>query len=364
MKKLHQQSESRSSGFSLTELLIALSVFAILGGATLKLVREHVPLVAAQGNQSGMNLTMRNAIAQLQTDMINAGKDFYPGINVPIAPFGVTIANNQPAAGQSCYQNGVYTATCFDAINILTYDPTVPPTNPQDIGANCVSTTSSSLFATAPSGSGIGLSTLAGDYHTGDQLLLIKSDGSQMSTITLTSDGQVSGSMVKLAHNPTGADGSSNDPFLLSQDTNQLGSQFCTTDWILKLGSPITYTVDNTNAADPQLVRIQGATQNVIADQIIGFKVGASIWYASKDTPYFFNAKADLPILDGGTCASNCGYNADWGAIRALHLSLIARTTPNSDPLNTYRNAFDGGPYMIQAMSVVINPRNLSMNDR
>ncbi len=355
-------------GFSLLELLVALSVFLILTGATLKLVRQHVPLMTAQNNQAGLNLTMRNAVAQMQIDMVNAGTDFYPGINVPIAPFGITIQNNVPANGQSCYQGGIYTASCFDAINIISYDPSTPPANPADSGANCVSTTSSTLFATPPSGSSITTQALASDFHNGDQILLIKNDGSQMATVTLTSDGQVSGQKVKLAHNPTGANGVANngngDPLLLSQDTNQLGTQFCNTDWILKLGPAVTYKVNTTNPADPQLVRSVGGVDNVIADQIIGFKVGASIWYLNSDTPYFFNATADFPVADGGGCSSNCGYKSDWGAIRALHISLLARTASGSDGLTNYHNAFDGGNYMIEGMSVVINPRNLSMNDR
>jgi hypothetical protein len=33
----------------------------------------------------------------------------------------------------------------------------------------------------------------------------------------------------------------------------------------------------------------------------------------------------------------------------------------NSDPSNNFRNKLDGGPYQVQKISVVINPRNLSM---
>ena len=44
-------------------------------------------------------------------------------------------------------------------------------------------------------------------------------------------------------------------------------------------------------------------------------------------------------------------------------MALIARTTPNPDPTYTYQNGFDNGPYQIESVSVVVNPRNLSMNN-
>jgi len=42
---------------------------------------------------------------------------------------------------------------------------------------------------------------------------------------------------------------------------------------------------------------------------------------------------------------------------------LIGRTNPSGNVDEKFRNTFDQGPYKIQALSVVINPRNLSMND-
>ena len=54
-------------------------------------------------------------------------------------------------------------------------------------------------------------------------------------------------------------------------------------------------------------------------------------------------------------------YN--FNLVRAVRFSLIGRTTPNTDTVYTYRNTFDQGPYQVQGMAVVVNPRNLSMND-
>jgi hypothetical protein len=171
-----------------------------------------------------------------------------------------------------------------------------------------------------------------------------------MTTTVLTSDGAVTGGKVKLAHNPTGADGTngvSSDPLALTNaaDSNKLGTQFCNTDWVLKL-APITYRVDASNPANPQLLRIEGGQSNVIAEQIIGFKVGASIWNGTSVSDYSFDSSS---------------YSYDWALIRSIRVSMIGRTAP--DWSSTFRNSFDGGAYKIESVSVVINPRNLSMND-
>jgi prepilin-type N-terminal cleavage/methylation domain-containing protein len=344
------RSGKRAPGFSLAELMMAMAIFLIIGGAAVGLVKKHVPIFTSQQNQTGMNIAMRNAVAQMQIDVVNAGTGYYQGVNIPAWPIGITIVNS--AAGTGCYNAATksYGATCFDTLNVIAIDQNTPPSNPQDIGANCVSTTSSSLFVT-PIGATT-LAQLAGAFHNGDQVLLVKSDGSQMTTAILTSDGQVTGGKVKLAHNPTGVDGTnstSQDPLALTNtaDSNKLGTQFCTTDWVLKL-APITYAVDASDPTDPKLVRTQSGQTNVIAEQIIGFKVGASIWNnaTGTDNAYSFDSNS---------------YNHDWPLIRSIRVSMIGRTP--ADWSSTFRNTFDGGAYKIESVSVVINPRNLSMND-
>ncbi len=340
--------QQKSSGFSLVELTVAMAVFMVIGGAALALVKAHVPIFTSQQNQTGLNLSMRNAVAQMQIDVVNAGTGYYQGVNIPSWPIGITIVNSAPGTG--CYNATTHTygSTCFDTLNVIAMDTTTPPSNPSDIGSNCVSTTSSSLFVT-PVGSTT-LNQLANSFHTGDQLLLVKSDGSQMTTTILTSDGSVTGGKVKLAHNPTGTDGTNTttqDPLALSNtaDSNKLGVQFCTTDWVLKL-APITYSVDASDPTDPKLVRTQSGQTNVIAEQVIGFKVGASVWNGTTDNAYSFDAST---------------YNHDWSLIRSIRVSMIGRTP--ADYSNTFRNTFDGGAYRIENESVVINPRNMSMND-
>jgi prepilin-type N-terminal cleavage/methylation domain-containing protein len=337
-----------SAGFSLVELMVAMAIFLVVGGAAVELAKKHVPLFTAQQSQTGLNLAMRNGVAQMQIDVVNAGTGYYQGVNIPSWPIGITVINSAPGTGCFDAATNTYTSTCFDTLNVIAMDQNTPPSNPSDIASNCVSTTSSTLFVT-PVGTTT-LSQLAADFHTGDQILLVKSDGSQMTTTILTSDGLVSGGKVKLEHNPTGADGTNTialDPLALSNsaDSNKLGTQFCNTDWVLKI-APITYSVDASDPTDPKLVRTQNGQPSVIAEQIVGFKVGASVWNGTTDNTYSFDAAS---------------YNHDWSLIRAVRVSMIGRTP--TDMGSSFRNSFDGGPYKIQSISVVINPRNLSMND-
>ncbi len=43
----------------------------------------------------------------------------------------------------------------------------------------------------------------------------------------------------------------------------------------------ITYSVDTSTSSDPKLVRTQSGVQSTLAEQVIGFKVGAATWNTS-----------------------------------------------------------------------------------
>jgi type II secretory pathway pseudopilin PulG len=344
--------QQKSLGFTFIELMVAMAMFLVIGGAALSLFQRHANLFGDQQSQVALNVSMRNALALMQIDTVNAGTGYYAGANISSWPIGVTIINNK-AAG-SCYTaaTNTYAAGCFDQFNIIASDATTPPSHPDDGGSNCVSTTSAVLFATPPAGTTA--AQLAGDFKAGDQILVVKGDGSQMTTTILSSNGSVAGTRVKLQHNPTAADGSNsggNDPLGLTINPgNKLGATFCPTDWIIKI-SPVIYKVDTSNPADPQLTRAQGGVTSVVADQIVGFKVGASIWNAATAT------SNDNYNFDAST------YAFDYSSIRSVRVSLIGRTAPLSSGQSKYRNSFDGGAYRIEAISTVINPRNLSMKD-
>ena len=223
---------------------------------------------------------MRNAVAQIQLDVANAGTGYYPGTNFPDWPVGVTIVNSNPASACNTPSTYTYSSTCFDTLNIIATDPNTPPSHPDNgafafNGTDCVATTASPIYAYPPTGTTA--AALASDYHNGDQLLLVDTANSKITTILLsglTGTGgtattfTASGSTgVKLTFNVTNSDGTNtttNDPLTITTclvsttpcpagDLNpKLNTSFCSTDWILRL-APITYQVSTANAADPPL---------------------------------------------------------------------------------------------------------------
>jgi prepilin-type N-terminal cleavage/methylation domain-containing protein len=339
-----------AAGFSLLELLVAMAIFLIVSGAAFDLFSRHTAAYRQQQITNGLNISLRNALAQVQLDLVNAGTGVTVGPGVPSWPIGVTVTNG---SGSGCdpLSTQSYIASCFDSFNVIQVDPNTPPVHPYVSGANCVSTTSSTAFVD-PS-SGLSLNETAALFHTGDLLLFLKSDGSQMTTARLTSDGQVAGAKVKLQHNPTAAGGgnaAADDPLGISVNpNNKLGDTFCGSDWVLKL-SPLSFAIDLSNPSDPRLVRRTGGTSAVVADQVIGFKVGVALYNDGSTGTGTYNYDA-----------SSYGY--DYTRIRAVRIWVVVRTQLNTNPADNFTNTFDHGRYEVLGGSVVVNPRNLSMKD-
>jgi Tfp pilus assembly protein PilW len=363
----------RIAGFTLIEFMAAMGIFMVVGGAAFLLFRQDVPLFNQQQNLAGLNIAVQNAVTQIQQDVVNAGTGFYTGTSLPSWPVGVTIVNTTSSSGSPCQgSNYTYNATCFDTLAIITTDPNTPA---EHLGASggCVATTATSVVLYTPTLTAGQVTTLATDYKSGDELMLVKSDGSQATTVKLSAAGSVSGGAVKLSINSTNSDGSNsstNDPLGIttvsaanvSRDDgfSIYGTSFCNSDWILRL-QPITYSVDTTNIAggstsNPKLIRTQGGTSSVVEEQVIGFRVGACLWNGiTTDTTnpkYNYNAS---------TFGASPG--SDFTLIRSVRVSLIARTPLGATGLYNYQNGFDGGPYEILGAAIVVNPRNLSMAD-
>ena len=162
-------------GFSMIELMVALSIFLTVGSAAFTLFsREETTFLRQQG-LSGTNIALRNAGTQLQMDLYNAGTAYFQGANIPSWPVGVTIMNNVVTAGNSCYNatTFTYTAQCFDTLNVIAgADPaTYPPTHSTDnTGAagpsNCTNTSTGVAYAQAATG--LTLAQTAAKYAAGD----------------------------------------------------------------------------------------------------------------------------------------------------------------------------------------------------
>ena len=382
MGTLSQQQDTREAGFTLLELLLAAGIFTIIGGAAFALFAQHQPLFNQQQNQAALNIGMRNAIAQMQVDIVNGGAGYYNGINIPNWPVGVVISNNVVSSGGACNTGTTYGANCFDSFTTIISDPNTTPVNPL-AGASgslpitpgtcasyaTVTSSTTSLYMLPPTG--VTAATYAGNFYSGDQILLVKGDGSKYTTTKLTAAGAtqtVSGvAYVKLTHGLTavgGTNASSDDQTGMSVNSSDLTTDtFCAMDWVLRL-TPIKYDVDTTtNSANPTLRRtvlVQGQTPAAngvpLANQVIGFKVGAALINGTTDIPtYNFDSSTFI------SASSPHGY--DYTLVRSVMVSLIGRTPPNADPTYVFRNSFDQGPYEIQGVSVIVNPRNMSMTD-
>jgi prepilin-type N-terminal cleavage/methylation domain-containing protein len=368
--------QSAESGFSLIELLVAMAIFTAVSAAAFTLFNQQQTSSNQEQGQVGLNIALRNALSMMQMDVANAGSGLLAGANVPSWPVGVTFS--LPPTG-TCYTAGnppTYSASCFDKLNIIAANSSDVPANASDstggsLSSNCSNTSTGTAYTQAASG--LTLANTAAQFNSGDQLLFVSSNGRSITTVVLSAAGQVVGSAVKLTFGATTSAGvNSSDPLGIATQSlvnsvvndvwtdttafsDQLTDQFCGTDWVIKL-APIVYQVSTTNSSDPQLTRTQNGSTAVVMDQVIGFKVGASVWNDgsggtdSTYSPYYYDPST-FPNAN------------DFALVRSVRISVIARTSPNNNPTYTFRNTFDSGPYQIQGAAVVVNPRNMSMND-
>ena len=401
--------DRRNQGFTLIELMVSMAIFLIISSAAFRLFRLQQNSASILRDQVALNLSLRNAVTQLQLDVANAGSGYFQGINIPSWPVGVTISNKVIASGSSCYSSstGAYGPTCFDQINVIaaatptTYPPVLvtDSTGGTSPTLNCSDTSTGVAYTQAAvvNGTAWSLATTAAEFKRNDQLLFVNSTGSQLTSVVLTADASVSGSAVKLTFNATNSDGSNsvaNDPLDITAcdgkspctaagSSGSLGVQFCAADYVIKL-APISYLVcagpgspspcDQSSTSpdiqDPKLERVVSNVATPIMDQVIGFRVGATIYNATNDNStdsYQYNSACYTttpdptnPCAYSGT-ATDVSYN--FTLVRSVRASIIARTAPNWNAAYTYRNTFDQGPYQVQGMAVVVNPRNMSMND-
>jgi prepilin-type N-terminal cleavage/methylation domain-containing protein len=343
---------SKSGGFTLVELMIAMTVFLVIAGTALTLYKQNANVYGDQQSLVGLNITMRNALSQIQTDAMNAGDGYFANNATTSWPVGITIVNNPGT---------------IDVLNVITAGSVPSQFDPAGGVGGCYDTTTATLKILP--GNGLSAAATAAQYNTNDEVLFINGAGNQMNVAVLTAPGAVVGASVQLTHTATSLAGNP-DPLNLvtnwdnSDPNEQLGTQFCngSGDWVIKL-SPIRYTVNGTN----QLTRsVNGAVADIVADQIISFKVGAATYTSAgvgtSNSYYSFNS-SNAPT------ATPKGYSNKYNSIRSIRVSMIGRTptqftgTTFNNAQALFQNSFDGGNYKIEALSLVINPRNLSMND-
>lgn len=422
----------RAAGFTLIELLVAMVVFLIVAGTAFSAFDQHMQTITEQESLSGVNLALRNATAQLQMDLASAAQNLLQGAmsgGLAVPPFsaGVIINDNVPAVQGGPLANCAPTggtwaypvpSSCFDSITIFAPKGCAVLAMAADKGNENLNT-STTMYATDPDDATLNNVSDATCFHSGDELLVIAEAsgggtvacGSQASptswsycitAVTLTAQATVpggAGTDIKLPINVTSSSGARNgcpgascsDPLdLLSNArgdnnfTNALGSYFVPgLAYIVDVGTTsnlITYQVqvNPVSANDAQLERCDNYGCAVLADQIIGFKVGAALssgWDSDTTEPdaanYFYDdskyCSEWVPAgasVDCSTVPPPANDAFDYSLVRAVRVSLIARTAPHQDPtLNNFANGFDGGPYLIQQASTIVDLRGISISD-
>jgi len=398
-----------SSGFTLIELMVSMAIFLLVSGVALRLFTLQQNSSSLQRNQVGLNLALRNAATQMQIDISNAGSNYLQNVNIPNWPLGVSIVNNVVASGTSCYDSTAktYGWKCFDQINIISAaNPATYPalivtdsTGGTSPSTNCSYGNSGLAYGQPATASGLNASQTAALFKKNDQLLLLKSDASKLTTVVLTQNASASGSVVKFqfaATNNNGTNSTSNDPLNISTcggasscsttAPTDIGNQFCANDYIIKV-DPISYVVcagpgspspcDTSSSSpdiqDPKLERVTVTTDSsgnpskvasIVMDQVIGLKIGAAIFNTSNFATFGIDTSSGY-VYDASTytnqSSNDVAYN--FTTVRSVRVSLIGRTTPNPSATYKFRNTFDQGAYQVQGISVVVNPRNMSMND-
>lgn len=424
---------THARGFTLIELLVAMAVFVIVAGTAFSLFGKHEAYAIHQESLSGVNIGLRNAMAQMQIDLSSAGQNLFygaPGVTTPFS-LGVIVNNNVPAiqggAGAACAPNTNTWAypvpsACFDGFMIINAKPCAITGGQSPVLAltgavNNINTLTSTSVTDISVGAN--MTNDASCYQTGDEVLIVEQNTQADPTCTGTVESAYCMTVVSLTSNavyvpatssitltfhapgangaPSGCPGTScNDPLGIvypayagggtSNYQNLLTANFALGTYVVDLGTgsnDVSYTVqlNPSDATDPQLVRCNtqlalctAAAGQVVADQVIGFKVGAALWdSADKEdiASYFYNAagycNGSIPYSAPTNCSAtpplaNDVY--DYSLIRSMRISMIARTKPQSDQtLYNFKNGFDAGPYLVQQASVAVDLRNMSNND-
>src|SRR5882672_5707739 len=139
--------KSRRQGFTLVELMVAMAVFMVIGGAAIKLVRAHMPLVSSSQNQAGLNMALRSVAAQMQLDAVNAGSGYSEVSPANTWNMGIVVGNRVTTTDCHDPATFVYSGGCFDSFSIVANDTTVAVGNPSDasgsiaVGTHCTDTT-------------------------------------------------------------------------------------------------------------------------------------------------------------------------------------------------------------------------------
>ena len=287
----------------------------VVGGAAIALVRRHMPLFNSAQNQTNLNITLRNAVAQFQMEVVNAGTGFAGATPTTFSPMGVTI---KKAATPSCATAStppVYGSACFDSFTLIAVDTTLPLLAPEGDPTKSpipnADTSGTTVYLTNPAGGSLANYTAwAALLPPGTELMFVQGGtenpaGQALISIVTVASATPNASYIQVTTtsgtltvacaagtaSPGKASGTpappTSDPLqdpLGIYDAAECG-RFTNSfnpglDYVVKLVNGATYRVDGSDPTNPKLVRTTAAGTDVIAEQIVGFTVGA--WSSEK----------------------------------------------------------------------------------
>ncbi|MGH9736243.1 MAG: prepilin-type N-terminal cleavage/methylation domain-containing protein [Candidatus Acidiferrales bacterium] len=321
-----------SSGFTLVELMIAMVVFVVVAGAAFSLFNKQVQLITHQQNLSAVNIGLRNAMAQVEMDLSGAGQNLLKNVpNAPSISLGVIIQNDSPgtAGVPACAVNTATWAypvpsACFDSVEIMggpkscngcaatsPFYPTVPvlqivgvadaiPTNPADpVTTSAVAPIY--LIDANPSDT-VSLATIASNFRTGDELLVLNPSNTPLTTIPPTQPHCPSNPSAAFASQSsfcmTAVTLTSNASALVAGCPNSLAS-------CIKLNSYNTTSVNGTPGAldDPLGIFIDALAPN-----------GYNYYNSISPGPYGGGGNPNAYVIDLG--APGAGSASVWYAVQ------------------------------------------------
>jgi Tfp pilus assembly protein PilW len=272
--------KARAAGFSLFELCVAMAIFLIVGGTAMTLFSRHEALLSQEQGTAGLNIGLRNALSQIQMDLVNAGSGLVPGAaSVTSWPVGVIIVNSNPNASPVCSPatTGTYTANCFDSMTIVMVDPKTPylqlgssytsaaclNTTGEACGTSNVVTTEGTTTVTGALPSGYSAATYASNFKNGDQVLFVdvSSSGQSFTVATLTAAGSASGS---------------SNVVLTFDETQPGGYNYGATSANDPLGMTTPYCYVSTTSGSTTVTQVSGNT--FPPDRIVGSTPINSAW--------------------------------------------------------------------------------------
>lgn len=387
--------------------MISSVVFLTITATAFSLFNQHLQLSTRQVNLSGINIGMRNAMAQMEMDLSTGGQNLLGTVltGAPVFGIGVNIQNNLPGTAALCKMNADWSypipSACYDAMTIYTVKPcvlaggitTAPVLVLNGAGSEFLNA-SGSLLGT-DNNPGAVLANDASCFAAGDEILVVQfpTGGPQtikcdnvtpfnycIGVVNLSANATVAGASIQLPHAAAGAGNDQLNIIYNNSATNNffqangITTGYTAGAYIVDLGTTantVSYKVqvNPNNAVDPQLVRCTAGVCSAVVDQVIGFKVGAALWDNKQPTDianYFYNSLnyCNGALADCSLSPPQANDAYDFSLVRAVRVSLIARTPPGTDQsMYTFKNGFDQGPYMVQQAAVVVDLRNMSDNE-